>query len=64
MQRGESYHKREGWDEEIGVKSGREGNKFFIIGSSGYYLDQRNANLLMTILIISFFSFQKFPSLN
>ena len=37
--RGGSYHKREGWDEEIGVRSGREGNKFFLSGSLGYYLN-------------------------
>ena len=37
--RGESYYKREGWDEEIGVRSGGEGKKFFISGSSGYYLN-------------------------
>ena len=36
---GESYHKMEGWDEEIGVKCRGEGNKFFITGSSGYYLN-------------------------
>ena len=30
------YHKREGWDEEIGVRSGGEGNKFSISGSPGF----------------------------
>ena len=33
------YHKREGWDEEIGVRSGGEGKKFFISDSSSYYLN-------------------------
>ena len=42
--RGESYHKREGWDKEIGVRSEGVGNKFFIPGSSGYYLNAPGYN--------------------